>query len=138
MATQLWEMDACELARLVGARLASCREVIEAHLARIDEVNPAINALAVVLGEEARVAADAADAAIGAAARRGDPIGPLSGVPMTVKENVDVAGSATTLGLAMLRDAVAAADAPHIGELRTAGAIPVGRGNMPEFDRSGH
>jgi amidase len=138
MATQLWEMDACELARLVGARLASCREVVEAHLARIDQVNPAINALAVILGEEARTAADAADAAVGAAARHGESIGPLSGVPMTVKENVDVAGSATTLGIAMLRDAVAAADAPHIGELRAAGAIPIGRGNMPEFGMRWH
>ena len=69
MATRLWEMDACELARLVGARLVSCREVVEAHLARIDQVNPAINASAVILGEQARTAADAADAAIGAAAR---------------------------------------------------------------------
>jgi amidase len=138
MPTELWEMDACELARIVGTRLASCREVVEAHLARIDQVNPVINALAAILGEQARSAADAADAAIGTAARQGDPVGPLSGVPMTVKENIDVAGSATTLGIAMLRDAVAAADAPHIGELRAAGAIPIGRGNMPEFGMRWH
>lgn len=138
MATQLWEMDASELARLVAARQASCREVVEAHLARIEEVNPAVNALAVILGEEARTAAGAADAAISATARQGDAAGPMSGVPMTVKENIDVAGSATTLGIAMLANAVAAADAPHIGELCAAGAIPVGRGNMPEFGMRWH
>jgi amidase len=138
VATKLWEMGACELALLVSARQASCREVIQAHLDRISQVNPVINALTVILGDEALSAAAAADAAIAALTRGGGQAGPLTGVPVTVKENIDVAGSATTLGIAMLQGAVAGKDSPHIGELRAAGAIPVGRGNMPEFGMRWH
>src|SRR5215472_12075415 len=132
--TELWAMAACDLVRLVRAGEVSSREVIQAHLDRIGQVNPALNAVTVVLAEEALKAADAADAAL----RRGAAAGPLCGVPMTVKENIDVAGSATTLGIAALRDAVAERDSPHIGELRAAGAIPVGRTNMPEFGMRWH
>jgi amidase len=132
--TELWAHSACELARLVGAREVSAREVVQAHLDRIGQVNPALNAVTVVLADEALRAAGDTDEAL----RRGEPPGPLCGVPMTVKENIDVAGSATTLGIAPLRDAVAQRDAPHIGELRAAGAIPVGRGNMPEFGMRWH
>jgi amidase len=132
--TQLWAMGACDLAELVRTRQASASEVVRAHLDRIDRVNPLVNAITVVLAEEALAAADAADEAL----RRGEPPAPLTGVPMTVKENVDVEGSATTLGVAMWRGAVARHDAPHIGQLREAGAIPVGRGNMPEFGMRWH
>ncbi|MGW0523815.1 amidase [Crossiella sp. NPDC003009] len=132
--TQLWAMSARELARLIQAREASAREVTRAHLERIDQVNPVLNAVTLILTEQALRAADAADAAV----RRGEPAGPLCGVPMTVKENIDVAGSATTLGIAGLRDAVAHGDAPPVGELRAAGAIPVGRTNMPEFGMRWH
>jgi amidase len=131
---ELWAHSACELARLVRAREVSAREVVQAHLDRIGQVNPALNAVTVVLAADALRAADDTDATL----RRGEPPGPLCGVPMTVKENIDVAGSATTLGIAPLRDAVARRDAPHIGELRAAGAIPVGRGNMPEFGMRWH
>jgi amidase len=122
-------MAATELAALVQAGKASCREVVQAHLDRISQVNQLLNAVTVPLAETALTAAEAADRAFS----RGEPSGPLSGVPMTVKENIDVAGSATTHGIAPLRDAVASYDAPHIGELRAAGTIPVGRTNMPEF-----
>ncbi len=132
--TELWEMGASDLAGLVRAREASCREVVQAHLDRIGQVNPGLNAVTVTLAEDALRAADAADQAFG----RGEPAGPLCGVPMTVKENIDVAGSATTHGIGPLRDAVAGQDAPHIGELRSAGAIPVGRTNMPEFGMRWH
>jgi len=132
--TELWATGACELARLVRAREVSAREVVQAHLDRIAQVNPALNAVTVVLGEDALRAADAIDAAL----RQDGLAGPLGGVPMTVKENIDVAGSATTLGIAALRDAVAGRDAPHIGELRAAGAIPLGRANMPEFGMRWH
>jgi amidase len=132
--SELWTLGACELARLVRAREVSARDVVQAHLDRIAEVNPALNAVTDVLAEQALTAADAADSALG----RGTAAGPLTGVPMTVKENIDVAGSATTLGIAALRGAVARQDAPHIGELRAAGAIPVGRGNMPEFGMRWH
>jgi len=132
--TELWALAACDLARLVAERKVSAREVLQAHLDRIEQVNPAVNAVAVVLDEQALTAADAADTAL----RRGEEPGPLCGVPMTVKENIDVAGSATTLGIAALRDAIAARDAPHIGELRAAGAIPVGRTTMPELGMRWH
>ena len=131
---ELWAHSACELARLVRAREVSTREVVQAHLDRIGRVNPALNAVTVVLAADALRAADDTDAAL----RRGEEPGPLCGVPMTVKENIDVAGSATTLGIAALRDAITQRDAPHIGELRAAGAIPVGRGNMPEFGMRWH
>ncbi|HEY7263826.1 MAG TPA: amidase [Trebonia sp.] len=131
---ELWAKSACELARLVRAREVSAREVIEAHLDRIGQVNPALNAVTVVLAAEALRAAGETDAAL----RRDGVAPPLCGVPMTVKENIDVAGSATTHGIAALRDAVAERDAPHIGQLRAAGAIPVGRANMPEFGMRWH
>lgn len=137
--TELWAHTACELARLVRTREVSAREVVQAHLDRIGQVNPALNAVTVVLADSALRAADDTDTALRQAAlRRDEPPGPLCGVPMTVKENINVAGSATTLGIAALRDAVAQRDAPHIGQLRAAGAIPVGRGNMPEFGARWH
>lgn len=131
--TELWAKSACELARLVRAREVSAREVVQAHLDRIGQVNPALNAVTMVLADDALRAADGTDAAL-----RRDDAPPLCGVPMTVKENIDVAGSATTLGVAALRAAVAERDAPHIGQLRAAGAIPVGRANMPEFGMRWH
>ena len=88
--TQLWAMGACELAELVRTRQASAREVVRAHLDRIDRVNPLVNAITVVLAEQALAAADAADEAL----RRGEPPAPLTGVPMTVKENVECCGVA--------------------------------------------
>jgi len=138
--TELWAMGACELAGLVRARQVSAREVVRAHLDRISRVNPAVNAITVVLADEALRAADAADEALRRDEAPGAPgaPGPLCGVPMTVKENIHVAGSATTLGIAALRDAVALHDAPHIGQLRAAGAIPLGRTNMPEFGMRWH
>jgi len=132
--TELWALAACDLARLVREGEVSARDVVQAHLDRIAQVNPSVNAVTAVLAEQALVAADAADTAL----RQGAVTGPLTGVPVTVKENIDVAGSATTQGIAALRDAVARRDAPHIAGLRAAGAIPVGRTNMPEFGMRWH
>ncbi|WP_225728466.1 MULTISPECIES: amidase [unclassified Nocardia] len=128
--SELWTLDAVELVRLVRTRAVSAREVVAAHLARIDAVNPVVNAVTSVPSESALRAAAAID--------DGAEAGPLCGVPMTVKENIDVAGSATTHGIAMLRNAIVEDDAPHIAELRAAGAIPVGRGHMPEFGMRWH
>src|SRR4051812_39043776 len=93
--TELWRAGASELAEMIRARQASSREVVDAHLARIEAVNGTVNAITVVLADEARAAADAADRAVAA----GGELGPLHGVPITIKENIDVAGSATTQGL---------------------------------------
>ncbi len=132
--TELWRLGASELAGRIRARQVSSREVVEAHLGRIEAVNPRLNAVTVVLAEDALRAADAADRAF----RAGEATGPLCGVPITVKENIDVAGSATTLGIVPLRDAVAPHDATHIAELRDHGAIPIARTNMPEFGMRWH
>ncbi len=125
MSEELWRRSAGELAALIASGDVSSREVVDAHLERIEAVNPHLNALVVVLADEARAAADAADAS--------DARGPLHGVPFTVKENIDVAGTATTLGLPALAEAVAPVDAPQVERLRAAGAIPIGRSNLPDF-----
>jgi amidase len=81
-ATELWQLGAVELAATIRSREASCRQVVDAHLRRIEEVNPAVNAVVVVLGEEARQAADAADAA-DRAVTAGEELPRLHGVPFT-------------------------------------------------------
>ena len=108
--TEIWRMGAAELATRIRAREVSSREVVQAHLDRIQAVNPRLNAVTAVLADPALAAADAADAAV----RSGAAPGPLCGVPMTVKENMDVAGSATTFGLAVLRNAIAKEDGPLV------------------------
>jgi amidase len=125
----LWKLPARELARHVAAKEVACAEVVDAYLARIAEVNPRVNALVRVLDADARAAARAADAKVGA----GEPLGPLHGVPFTVKENIDVAGQATTWGLPALAQAVVPMDAPIVERMRAAGAILVGRTNLPDM-----
>ena len=126
--TELWQMSAGELARLVRERQASSREVVDAHLDRIDAVNGRVNAIVEALADPARAQADAADEAVAA----GEPLGSLHGVPVTIKQNIDVAGTATTLGLQALKDAIAPHDGPPVERLREAGAIVLARTNMPD------
>jgi amidase len=126
---ELWRWDARRLATAIRDREVSSREVVEAHLARIDDVNPKVNAVVRSLADEARAAADAADAAVAA----GGPLGPLHGVPITVKENIDLAGTPTTQSVVAFADAVADTDAPAVERMRAAGAIPIGRTNLPDF-----
>jgi amidase len=125
--TELWSMGAQELAGTIRTKQASAREVIEAHLRRIESVNPAINAVVIVLGEEALEAADAADRAIA----DGRELQPFHGVPFTVKANIDVMGTPTTMGLKALVGAYPERDAPGVERMRQAGAIPIGRTNCP-------
>lgn len=129
MTTSLWQLSALELARHVAAKEVSCTEVVDAHLRRIAEVNPGLNAIVRVLDDEARAAARAADAQVAS----GLPLGPLHGVPFTVKENIDMAGHATTWGVAALAHALVPADAPVVARMRAAGAIAIGRSNMPDM-----
>ena len=98
-------------------------------LERIDEVNPGINALVDVMPESALAAADAADAALA----RGDAVGPLHGVPVSIKVNVDTAGRPTTDGVVAFKDNLAKEDSPLVASMRRAGAIIVGRSNTPAF-----
>lgn len=129
MSDELWRSGALELAAMVARREVSSRQVVQAHLDRIDEVNPAVNAVVRRLDDEALRAADLADAAVAA----GRPLGPLHGVPVTVKENIDLAGTPTTQAVAALAEAVADRDAPLVERARAAGAIPIARTNLPDF-----
>ena len=129
MNEQLWQRSALELGVLIGARDVSSREVVQAHLDRIGEVNDTVNAVTVVLADEALAAADRADAEVAAGNRRG----PLHGVPFTIKENIDHVGSATTQGLPAMADAVPPLDAPTVERMLAAGAVPLARTNLPEM-----
>ncbi len=128
MGGELWRRGASDLARAIRTKEASSREVVQAHLDRIAQVNRSVNAVTQILDKTALEAAGAADAALA----RGENVGPLHGVPFTVKVNVDVAGSATTAGMPVFADALPAADAPAVARLRAAGAIPLARTNMPD------
>lgn len=120
--------SATKIAESIRVGDRSAREVLEETIQRIERVNPQLNALVMPRFEEARREADAADDA----RRRGDPMGPLHGVPITVKDQFDVAGLPTTLGVARLRDRVAAHDGAMVAALRRAGAIVVGKTNVPQ------
>ena len=116
-------------ARQVRARAVSAAAVTEAALARLDAANPAINAVVQPLHEQARAAAAAVDAALS----RGEDPGPLAGVPVTIKVNVDQAGCATTNGLRLQAGHRATEDNPVVANLRRAGAVILGRTNTPAF-----
>lgn len=125
----LWRLSAVTLAKMIATREATSSEVVEAHLARIETVNPKLNAIVRVLADEARAAAKQADQQIAAGAR----LGRLHGVPFTIKENIDLAGFPTTQGVPALANAVPDQDSPVVERMRQAGAIPIGRTNMPDF-----
>lgn len=105
----------------------SARDALEHFLNRVDQYNPAINAVIVDLREAARIRADACDAA----RARGEPLGPLHGVPMTVKESYQVSGTPTTFGIPELRENVTHQDALAIQRLSRAGANVFGKTNVP-------
>ena len=127
--TELWRLGAGDLAAAIREKRVSSREAVQAHLDRIEAVNPKVNAVVRVLADAALQAADEADRRV----RAGEATGPLHGVPMTVKENIDLAGWPTTQGVGFLAEAVPTVDAPHVAHLRAAGAIPIGRTNLPDF-----
>jgi len=127
--SEIWQLPATELARRIGKRELSSVEVVNAHLARIEAVNPALNAIVKVLDKEARAEAVAADKRLAA----GETVGPLHGVPFTVKENIDMAGLPTTWGVTALAQAIVPMDAPVVERMRAAGAIPIGRTNLPDM-----
>jgi amidase len=127
--TEIWEMTASRIATDVREGRLSAVQVTEAHLDRLAEVNPAINAVVQEFPEEAIEAARQVDAAIS----RGEDPGPLCGVPVTIKVNVDQKGHATTNGLRLQEALVAAEDSPVVSNIRKAGGIILGRTNTPAF-----
>jgi amidase len=121
---------ASALARAIRNGKLTSREATEAHLERIARLNGPINALVVVDREGAMKAARAADRA---AARKDAKLGPLHGVPITIKEAFDVAGLRTTSSHPPLKDNIAGTDASLVARLRAAGAVILGKTNVPEL-----
>ena len=126
---EIWQWSAVETARAIAAGEVSAVEVTAACLARKAEANPAINAVVIDLSDQAMAAARAADAAQAAGAL----LGPLHGVPVSVKINVDVQGQANSNGVVGLKDLIAPSDSPVAANFRKAGAIIIGLTNTPEF-----
>jgi len=134
MERALWQWNADEVARAIRTRRISSREAVQAVLQRLDAVNPAVNAVTVLLADQALAAADRADAAV----KRGEVLGPLHGVPVTVKENIDQADQATANGVVAFKDLIAKVDSPPVANWKRAGAVIVGRTNTPAFSLRWH
>jgi amidase len=125
----LWKWDATALAQGIRARRISSRDAVASCIERMRAVNPQLNAVVCDLSDAALKAADAADAAVA----RGETLGPLHGVPVTIKENVDQVGCATVNGVAAFRDVIADTDSPVVANWKRAGAVIIGRTNTPAF-----
>ena len=120
--------NATELADLITKKETSSKEVVEAHLNRISEVNPYLNAITLTLDESAIEAAEKADNASEEDRKR-----PFHGVPFTIKENIDFMGTPTTNGIPLLAESMPPRNAPIVDRMIKAGAIPMGRTNLPEM-----
>jgi len=127
--SELCEMSAVDLAARLARKDVSARDVMAAHLARIELVNSKVNAIVTLVAEQAMAAASRADEMI----MRRDPVGVLHGLPVAHKDLVDTAGIRTTLGSPFYRDNVPSRDALLVTRIRAAGAITVGKTNTPEF-----
>jgi amidase len=125
----IWRLPAHELAGLIRSRQVSAKEAATAALARLDAVNPAINAVVDHRPDDVLSQAAAVDAAIA----RGEDAGVLGGVPVTIKANIDQAGFATTNGLKLQAETIARDNSPVVDSLRKAGAVILGRTNCPAF-----
>ncbi len=125
----LWRLSAADVAALIRSKKVSATEAASAALARLDAVNPKINAVVDHRPQDVLAQAAAVDAAIA----RSEELGPLAGVPVTVKVNIDQEGFANTNGLKLQRDVIAATNSPVIDNLRKAGAVILGRTNCPAF-----
>jgi amidase len=129
MSDDVWRWSASRIAAAVSRRDISAREALESSLGRMAAVNTRLNAVTVDLSASAREAADRADAAVA----RGDELGALHGVPVTIKENVDQQGSATPNGVVGFQGILAREDSPAVANWKRAGAVILGRTNTPAF-----
>ncbi|MBO1016889.1 amidase family protein [Achromobacter sp. SD115] len=127
--SDLWRLSAVELAARIRKREVSAREAAQSALGRLDAINSAINAVVDHRPEDVLAQAAQVDAMLA----RGEDAGPLAGVPVTVKVNVDQAGYATTNGVRLQQDVIAAGNSPVVDNLRRAGAVILGRTNTPAF-----
>ncbi|WP_336756084.1 amidase [Pantoea sp. USHLN298] len=128
MQNELFFNDATALAELIRNGDVSPVEVVNAHLDRIEQTNPQINAI-VTLAGDALKAAKLAEQAV----RAGQPLGPLHGVPFTVKDSIDTAGVMTQRGSPIFKHRLPAQDATSVARLKQAGAILLAKTNLPEF-----
>ena len=129
MSDDIWRWSASRVAAGIRRRDISAREALESCLGRMAAVNTRLNAVTVDLSDSAREAASRADAAVA----RGDALGPLHGVPVSIKENVDQLGCATTNGVVGFKNVFALEDSPVVANWKKAGAIILGRTNTPAF-----
>ncbi len=135
MSGEIVALDATAMVAAIATRELSCREVMEAHLARIEAVNGTYNAIVSLRSSDALLAeADEADAAVA----RGDAVGPLHGLPHAVKDLAATKGLRTTFGSLLFADFVPTHDALFVERLRAAGAILIGKTNVPEFGLGSH
>ncbi len=133
MTNELWKLSATEVAARIRDRHLRPSEVIASVLARIEDQNPHLNAITYDLSTSALDAAQRADQQV----ISGESLGPLHGVPVTIKENIDQEGLPTPNGVPAFADLIATEDAPLVRNLLNAGAIVVGRTNVPEFSMRG-
>ena len=131
--TDLTSLSAASLARLIRDGQTSSEEVVRAHLDRIDELNPTINAVVVVTADSALAEARRLDEE----QSRGNIVGPLHGVPVTIKDAIETAGVVTTGGTLGRADYVPDSDATVVSRLRNAGAVVIGKTNLPELSLAG-
>ena len=122
-------MTAVELVHHIRTKSLSVREVMEAHLAQIERVNPKVNAIVTLVADQAMEGAIAADEAIAS----GDVVGPLHGLPIAHKDLVPTKGIRTTFGSPIYKDFVPDHDGLIVERLKKAGAITIGKTNTPEF-----
>jgi len=129
MTNDLSRKSACELASLIATKAVSPVEVLAAHLATIERVNPKLNAIVTLAADTARASAKQAEAAV----IRGDTLGALHGLPVVIKDITPTAGIRTTFGSPLFKDYVPTEDAEAVTRLKKAGAIVLGKTNTPEF-----
>lgn len=127
--SDLWRWDAVDLARAIRLRQISSREAVQSCLGRVEAINGKLNAITWPLAEEALKVADLADQKV----KNGDALGPLHGVPVTIKENIDQKGCPTPNGVVGFKDIIAPDDSPVVANWRKAGAVIIGRTNTPAF-----
>ncbi len=129
MTQELWQMSAVDLADGIRTKAFSSVEVVSSVVERIRLINPGLNAIVYDYGDQALVAASEADSALA----RGASLGPLHGVPVTIKVNVDVEGTPNTNGMKAFENVIAPGNSPIVQNFLNAGAIVVGKTNTPEL-----
>jgi amidase len=127
--TDLAFRPAVDLAAAIRRRAVGCRELLDHHLARVERLNPRINAIVTLVAEHARRDADAADRAVA----RGEALGPLHGLPMTIKDALETGGIRTTCGAEVNAEYVPVEDAVAVARVRGAGVVVFGKTNTPTF-----